>query len=180
MRFAIIDEGIVTNVVLADQDFGANQGWIEASSEVAPGWSWDGEMFAAPEIALADAKEVLRTLIEARRDQCFAEGFTPSAGPLAGKTLQVRSIEDRTNWLTSQAAYGAAVAAGAGAVEEAAFRTADNETIVMSYADGFAALLAMAAWGKSVMGNSWTLKDAVADAGDNEALDLIDLEAGWP
>lgn len=75
---------------------------------------------------------------------------------------------------------GAAVAMGAGAVEDASFRTADNSTITLSYADGLAALLAMAAWGKAVMGRSWALKDAVAVAEDMAALAAIDIGAGWP
>lgn len=48
MRFAIIEEGIVTNVVLADVDHGTAQGWIEATDDASIGWTWDGEAFAAP------------------------------------------------------------------------------------------------------------------------------------
>lgn len=133
-----------------------------------------------PAPSLNEAKAALSAAIDARRDQCFADGFTPASGPLAGKTLQTRDVEDRTNWLTSQAAYSAAVASGAGAVEDAAFRTADNETIVLSYADGLGVLLAMAGWGKVIMGTSWALKDAVDAAMDIGALEAIDIEAGWP
>lgn len=138
------------------------------------------QQWAIEPLPLEEAKAMLRARIDARRDQCFADGFTPASGPLAGKTLQTRGAEDRTNWLTSQAAYSAAVAAGAGAVEDAAFRTADNETIVLSYADGLGVLLAMAGWGKAVMGNSWSLKDAVDAAEDVATLGAIDTEAGWP
>lgn len=133
-----------------------------------------------PRGTVAERKARLRDQIEARRDQCFQQGFTVPSGPLAGKVLQTRGIEDRTNWLTSQAAYMAAISQGGGNVADASFRTADNETIVVTYSEGFAALMMMAAWGKAVMGNSWTLKDAVANASTHAALDAIDVEAGWP
>jgi hypothetical protein len=37
----------------------------------------------------------------------------------------------------------------------------------------------MAAWGASMMENSWTSKDAVAAAEDAAALDAIDINSGW-
>lgn len=133
-----------------------------------------------PPLTLAERKAALKADIEARAAQCFAAGFTPATGPLAGHTLQVRDNDDRTNWLTSQAAYAAAVAAGAGALPEAVFRTTANVTVTVTYQDGLEALLAMAAWGKQVMGNSWALKDAVDAAADDAELDLIDIATGWP
>lgn len=137
-------------------------------------------LVAAPSLSLEDTKALARSTIDRRRDEVFASGFTPSTGPLAGKTLQTRNVEDRTNWLTSQAAYSAAVAGGFGSVVDATFRTADNETIICTYAQGLQTLLAMADWGKTVMGASWALKDAVEAAVDLTALSAIDLGAGWP
>lgn len=122
----------------------------------------------------------LSALVDQKREATFAAGFMPASGPLAGKTLQVRDIVDRTNWLTSQAAYAAAIAAGGGAIIGADFRTADNETISMSYSAGHGVLLAMAEWGQSIMARSWTLKDTIAAAADEAALDAIDIDAGWP
>jgi hypothetical protein len=141
-----------------------------------------GEQVLVPSVPLSmdDARTAKRQEIEWRRDTIFAAGFTPSTGPLAGKTLQTRNVDDRTNWLTSQAAYSAAVAGGFGSVVDATFRTADNETIVCTYAQGLQTLLAMADWGKTVMGASWALKDAVEAAADLTALSSIDMEAGWP
>lgn len=138
------------------------------------------EEIELPALTLAEAKAIATAAVEARRDACFTAGFTPASGPLAGKTLQVRDVEDRTNWLTSQAAYAAAVAGGNGAVADATFRTEANETITVTYAEGLTTLLAMAAWGKAIFGNSWALKDAVAAAADQAALDAIDIAAGWP
>lgn len=60
MRYAIIDGGTVANIVVADPAFAADQGWIEAGPDVAVGWTWDGETFAAP---APPSPEELRALI---------------------------------------------------------------------------------------------------------------------
>lgn len=129
---------------------------------------------------LAQAKAGRRAAVAERLAMAFALGFTPSQGPLAGKTLQTRDIENRTNWLTSQAAYSAAVAAGQGSEQGAVFRTADNQTIVTTYQNGLLTLLAMAAWGKALMGQSWALKDAIDAAESFAELAAIDIDEGWP
>ena len=129
---------------------------------------------------LATAKADKQAAISAKRDEVMASGFVPAIGPVAGHRLQTRNLDDRTNWLTSQAAYSAAVAGGHGDVSGAEFRTVDNETIPATYADGLSTLLAMAAWGKAIMGHSWTLKDAVTAAETFADLAAIDIEAGWP
>ncbi len=135
---------------------------------------------ASEELTFEERKEAKAAAIDARRDATLTGGYTVASGPMAGKVLQTRDVDDRTNWLVSQASYSAAVAAGQGAVENAEFRTADNSTFVVSYTDGLGVLLAMAAWGAAVMRNSWTLKDAVTAAADETALDAIDIETGWP
>lgn len=133
-------------------------------------------------LPLDDAKAAMRRAIDDKRDTLFTAGFTVTSTSTAldGHTLQTRDEGDKINWLTSQAAYAAAIAGGFSAIEGATFRTASNDTIVLTYAEGHAVLLAMAEWGKAIMGNSWALKDAVESAAYHEALDLIDLEAGWP
>lgn len=135
---------------------------------------------ADPVPTVAERKAAMRSQINSKRGRLFAAGYAPASGPLAGHTLQTRNVEDRSNWLTSQAAYSAAVAGGSGATMGANFRTAANDTVTTSYADGLAVLLAMAAWGAAVMGASWAHKDAVDAAEDHAALDNIDLGAGWP
>ena len=135
-----------------------------------------------PEPTLAELKAARTEQINQLRDAAFAAGFTVSGTGTAldGKTLQTRDIQDRTNWLTSQAAYSAAVIGGQGATVGATFRTADNVTVELTFAQGLNVLLAMAAWGAGVMGNSWALKDAIEDAEDAEAVNAIDITAGWP
>ena len=46
--YAIIENGIVTNMAVADTEFAAQQGWIKATEGVAIGYLFDGETFTAP------------------------------------------------------------------------------------------------------------------------------------
>ena len=147
----------------------------------------EGEVDLTPEeIAEIEAERVpnlkaaKRAAVSALLDAKLSGGYEHDFGePYGVKKLQTRNIEDRTNWLTSQASYGAAIAAGAGAVMGANFRTEDNININLSYSDGHAVLLAMAQWGAAKYAKSWALKDAIAEAADEAALDAIDIESGW-
>lgn len=61
MRLAILNGGIVDNVVISDLDFAEKMGWhyVELADGVqcAPGWLYDGETFTAPVIIEVDAIE---------------------------------------------------------------------------------------------------------------------------
>jgi hypothetical protein len=48
MRHAIIESGVVTNVVLANEQFAAEQGWVVAPDDVGPGWLYADGVFSAP------------------------------------------------------------------------------------------------------------------------------------
>jgi len=138
------------------------------------------EVHTLEDMPLEDRKAAKIEAINAKLNDVLTGGFTVPSGDMAGKVLQTRNLEDRTNWLISQASYSAAVAAGQGAVEGAEFRTADNSTYTLSFADGLNVLLGMAAWGAACMSNSWVLKDAARAAEDQAALDAVDVESGWP
>ena len=47
MRYAIIESGTVTNVVLADAEYAAQQGWI-ACPDAGPTWTYADGVFTAP------------------------------------------------------------------------------------------------------------------------------------
>lgn len=47
MRYAVIESGVVVNVVEADE---ALDGWV-ASDEAGPGWTYVGSVFTAPVVA---------------------------------------------------------------------------------------------------------------------------------
>jgi len=77
MRYAIIENGVVTNVVVADADYAAQNGWIECP-EAGPGWLYDGQTFTAappppaPEPAPAPTKEQLLAQLQALQAQINA------------------------------------------------------------------------------------------------------------
>lgn len=127
-------------------------------------------------------KAAFRLDVDARRDQAFAQGFTPAAGPLAGKTLACKTPEDRTNWLTRRGLWKDAQAAGGGAVVAAKFRTVANENLTISIDDGLATLDALSQWGDDIYARSWVLKDSSDAAVDFAAFDAIraTLDTGWP
>jgi hypothetical protein len=133
----------------------------------------------APAMTLDDAKAMKRNEVDRYLAGQFLLGFTPAIGPVAGHTLQTRDNTDRTNWLTSQAAYLAQINAGNGAALGATFRTADNETVTCSCADGYSTLLEMAAWGKTLMGKSWTVKDQINALTNVADVLSYDVASGW-
>jgi hypothetical protein len=46
-RYAIIENGVVANVVVADAEFAAMHGWIDCP-EAGPGWTYADGVFTAP------------------------------------------------------------------------------------------------------------------------------------
>lgn len=129
---------------------------------------------------LADRKIAMRAQVNTLRDTKLTGGCVYDFGAAGVHVLQTRDADDKINWLTSQAAYGAAVAGGLGAQPGAQFRSVENATFTVSYAEGLAALLAMAAWGAAIFARSWELKDAIEAAEDAESLDAINIQADWP
>ena len=47
MRYAIVENGVVANVVVADAELAAQNGWVECPT-AGPGWLYDGQTFTAP------------------------------------------------------------------------------------------------------------------------------------
>lgn len=73
MKYAIIENGIVTNVVKADADFAAAQGWVACDGTVHMGFAYDGTTFS--DTAERQAKLLEAKTISARtqRDALLAE-----------------------------------------------------------------------------------------------------------
>jgi hypothetical protein len=47
-RYAIIENGVAVNVVVADAELAAQNGWI-ACPDAGPGWKYDGTTFTEPD-----------------------------------------------------------------------------------------------------------------------------------
>lgn len=48
MTYAIIENGIVANAVLAEPAYAAEQGWVKLPAGAGIGWHYDGQTFSAP------------------------------------------------------------------------------------------------------------------------------------
>lgn len=59
-RYAIIENGIVDNIVVADSEFAAEQGWIACETDIATGWSYDGGEFSAPVVPPEEIRAAIR------------------------------------------------------------------------------------------------------------------------
>ena len=55
-RYAIIENGVVANVVVADAEYAAQQGWIECP-DAGPKWLYADGVFTKPEIIPAPEPE---------------------------------------------------------------------------------------------------------------------------
>ena len=69
MRYAIVENGLVVNVVVADAEFAAQKGWI-ACPDAGPGWKYDGVTFTEPDpvvasVVIAPTKEELLVQLNA-------------------------------------------------------------------------------------------------------------------
>lgn len=76
MRYAIIKDGVVDNVVLAEPEYAAEQGWIECP-DAGPGWTYANGVFTAPIVQApvapaAPTKEELLAQLQALQTQIQA------------------------------------------------------------------------------------------------------------
>lgn len=75
-RYAIIENGVAVNVVVADAEFAATQGWV-ACPDAGPGWTYADGVFTAPVVVepiapVAPTKEELLAQLNALSAQIQA------------------------------------------------------------------------------------------------------------
>jgi hypothetical protein len=65
MRYAIIENGVVVNVAVADAEFAAAQGWVSCPDTVQIGDTYDGQTFtpAPPAPVVEPAKPTKEELL---------------------------------------------------------------------------------------------------------------------
>jgi hypothetical protein len=88
MRYAIVEAGVVTNVVVADAPLASN--WIQ-SDQAGPGWTYQGGQFAPPAPVLPTKEEQ-----EAKRHAAY----TAEADPLFFKWQAGEATEEE--WLAKR------------------------------------------------------------------------------
>ncbi len=150
----------------------------------APGaHKWDNDRWsvADDDSHIDGLKDARKQAVNAVKDAKFAAGYSHDFGGATGvKTLDTRGVDDRTNWLTAQALYGAQIAAGNGDVAGATIRTADNTDITLTFTNALNVVLALGANGAAIMQRSWALKNAIDAASTVAEVAAIDIESGWP
>ena len=74
-RYAIIEDGVVTNLVEASAKFAKSQDWI-ACPEAGIGWWWDGEQFVPPAPEPIRPDQLLAQIVQATQTRldAFAQG----------------------------------------------------------------------------------------------------------
>jgi hypothetical protein len=78
MRHAIVQSGVVVNVVLAEPEFAAEHDWIAAPDEVSTGWLYDGSTFSPPPPIVRDPAEIqaeIEAAVQKRLDDFAATRY---------------------------------------------------------------------------------------------------------
>ena len=73
-RYAIIKDGVVTDIAMSEPEFAQEQGWVLAPDHVGSGWRYDGMIFSPlppPSLPTQEQLSVLR-----------AEAYRLEADPL--------------------------------------------------------------------------------------------------
>lgn len=167
MRYAIIDEGKVSNTVVADSDFAASQGWVVAT-EAAIGDLWDGVVFTQPTINLATLKSTKNTQINLWRAEANQTTF-PYTGKLIACDQLSRSDIDGV-------AGSISLTGNLPAGWQGAWKAVDNTYIALPDVAAFKAMYnAMINQGSANFAKAQQLKASLAVATTQAEVDAI----GW-
>jgi hypothetical protein len=71
--YAVIEDGVVTNMALAEEDFAAEQGWVLPTEGVTIGWLYADGVFSSPPEPAPPSREVQ----SAARDAAYREESDP-------------------------------------------------------------------------------------------------------
>ena len=71
--YAVIEDGMVTNMALAEEDFAAEQGWVLPTEGVTTGWLYADGVFLPPPSPAQPSREVQ----SAAREAAYREESDP-------------------------------------------------------------------------------------------------------
>ena len=78
MTYAIIENGIVANAVLAEPAYAAEQGWVKLPAGAGIGWHYDGQVFSPPPPVVRDPEEIRAEIVAATQQRL--DTFAQSRG----------------------------------------------------------------------------------------------------
>ena len=73
MKYAIIENGIVSNIAVSNAPLAAN--WVDATGAQI-GWTWDGETFSPPQVDIAAQAQAKLAAINEGKNAALDSGFT--------------------------------------------------------------------------------------------------------
>lgn len=97
--WAIVENGVVVNTVLAEYQFAAEQGWVSLPDGVGIGFVWDGESFTAPPTPAGPVPAA----VSSRQGQLALL----DAGYLDEVEMMIASIPDESERRRAQIEFGA-------------------------------------------------------------------------
>ncbi len=176
MKHVTILNGTVGVVYLCPPPEGVET--VEAPDDVFPGWLHDGSTFHSPEPTLDGMRADKVVAINANTDALLLAGAPVEGG------LHVALDDGSRADLTAMAATATAAASGALPWPESYARgwiSMENVRIPLATPAAGLALAATAGdYYAAIVQHRRDLKDAALAAEDAEALDAIDVSAGWP
>lgn len=161
MRAAIVENGIVVNVAVADKAFAIEQGWIPSDSAQI-GWIYNGKKFSAPAAPQLGKAEVLAAIA--------AKRFTAETGGITVQGLAIDTSRDSQNLIT-----GAALAADRDPAYSVKWKTAGGFVELSA-----AQLLALADAVRKHVQACFNREADLAKAVDDGTYQAAMLEQGWP
>lgn len=193
MSYAILDQNnTVENIAEAAGPLAPN--WILNDGSAQIGYIWNGARFNPPTVTLAQAQAMASSAVDSFYATYIAQGCpinfssfgnlnatlpNGTVQPAGQQVLQTRDMTDMTNWLIGQTTYTSMVGAGQGDIN-VTIRTASNANVTLPASEALQVLLAMAQRGAGILAYSWALKNQIATATTVEAVNAINVAAGWP
>lgn len=172
-RYAIVESGSVTNLVMAESAIDAN--WIQ-SNTAKIGDAYNGSTFSEPLLSLYERKKALTGIAKSERLEKFYTNFTIPF-PSDDKVIHFRNEVDRSNIRDKGFAAYRNVAAGNGSTTMT-FKPAGEGKVTMTSLQLLTAFTYISA-AKDVLWNSYgDVITAISDSTTDLELDTI--EASWP
>lgn len=165
MRYALIEAGIVVNIIEADAGFAAGIGAVLAGADTHVGDTWDGSAFARPAPDLPALRAALWERIKAERDR-----RTQAGGYQAGGKWFHSDTFSRTQQM-------GLVMLGANIPSGLQWKTMDGSFITMTQGLAGQVFAAAAASDTALFTHAEALRADVDAAADPAA---VDIGAGWP
>lgn len=172
MRHAVIVNETVHNVVLAEPETAAENGWVECPDWVHIGDAYDGTDFIPYVEPLEERQARMRAHVNHRRDTLQDGTVTTPFGRF--------DCNERSRVFISGGVTEAMIRQQLGDTTPLTFTTADNVDVALSPEHMIGAGRLVLGYISAVHFFARGLKDAIEAAQTHGELDAIDMEAGWP